>query len=146
MISAKRNAANQRNAARSTGPRTDEGKRCSSVNAMRHGLTTSIESSIWAPHLQSLQALLESDGLNPPEAGDLAFCILSYERNVQSRRKLHHALRHLMRAANQLIRQCQGLTICGILIKFTERTHSVIGKRGYLRSTLFSGDYDVLFP
>ena len=102
--------------------------------------------SIWALHLQSLQALLESDGLNPPEAGDLAFCILSYERNVQSRRKLHHALRHLMRAANQLIRQCQGLTICGILMKFTERTHSVICKRGYLRSTLFSGDYDVLFP
>ena len=78
---------------------------------MRHGLTTSIETSLWVPHLQSLQALLESDGLNPPEARELALCILNYERNVQSRRKLHHALRHLRRAANQLTKQCKILTI-----------------------------------
>ncbi|GEM_PF-2243771 len=111
MTSAKRKAANQRNAQRSSGPRTDEGKRRSSANATRHGLTTSIETSLWAAHLQSLQALLESDGLNPQEARDLALCILNYERNVHSQRKLHHALRHLRRAANQLTKQCKGLTI-----------------------------------
>jgi len=34
-----RAAVNHRNAARSTGPRTEEGKRRSSLNALRHGLT-----------------------------------------------------------------------------------------------------------
>jgi hypothetical protein len=34
-----RTAVNHRNAARSTGPRTEEGKRRSSLNALRHGLT-----------------------------------------------------------------------------------------------------------
>ena len=111
MTNAKRTAANQRNALRSSGPRTDAGKRRSSVNAMRHGLTTSIETSLWWPHLQSLQALLESDGLNPPEARELALCILNYERNVQSHRKLHHSIRHLRRAANQLTKKCKSLTI-----------------------------------
>jgi len=39
MISAKQLAANQRNAQPSTGPKTDQGKRHSSLNACRHNLT-----------------------------------------------------------------------------------------------------------
>ena len=34
--------ANRRNAQQSTGPRTEEGKRTSSLNALRHGLTSRI--------------------------------------------------------------------------------------------------------
>src|SRR5215467_5979537 len=39
MISLQRLEANRRNALRSTGPKTDAGKRRSRVNAVRHGLT-----------------------------------------------------------------------------------------------------------
>jgi hypothetical protein len=39
MISEKQLAANRRNALRSTGPRTDEGKKVAALNARRHNLT-----------------------------------------------------------------------------------------------------------
>ena len=39
MTSFRQSEANQRNALRSTGPRTEEGKRLSRANAVRHGLT-----------------------------------------------------------------------------------------------------------
>jgi hypothetical protein len=39
MISEKQLAANRRNAERSTGPRTEEGKKASALNARRHNLT-----------------------------------------------------------------------------------------------------------
>ena len=88
---------------------------------MQHGLTISVESSPWAPLLQSVEVLLQSDGLEKSQASDLALCILNYERNVQYQRdhylglrrdgqyKLGHAGRYLRRAANQLIKQCRGL-------------------------------------
>ncbi len=39
MISEKQLAANRRNAQRSTGPKTDEGKKVADLNARRHNLT-----------------------------------------------------------------------------------------------------------
>ena len=121
MTSAKRQAANQRNAQRSSGPRTDQGKRRSSVNAMQHGLNIPVESSAWAPLLPSLETLLESEGMEPSQARNLALCILNYERNLHYQRERYlgserhtqhkptHAARYLKHAANQLIKQCKSL-------------------------------------
>jgi hypothetical protein len=42
MASKRQNAANRRNARRSTGPRTEEGRRASSLNALKHGLRSQL--------------------------------------------------------------------------------------------------------
>ncbi len=88
---------------------------------MQHGLTIPVESSSWAPHQQSIETLLESEGMETSQARDLALCILNYERNLHNQRerylnsqtpaqhKPEHAARYLKRAANQLIKQCKGL-------------------------------------
>ncbi len=88
---------------------------------MQHGLTKPVESSAWAPLLQSLQILLESEGMETSQARTLASCILNYERNLHDQRERYpgsqplaqhkpaHPARYLKRAANQLIKQCKGL-------------------------------------
>jgi hypothetical protein len=89
---------------------------------MQHGLTIPVERSAWAPLLPSLETLLESEGMEPSQARTLALCILNYERNLHDQRKRYlgsqrlmqhkpgHAARYLKRSANQLIKQCKGLT------------------------------------
>jgi len=83
MASAKQLAANRLNAQRSSGPKSEEGKRRSSVNALRHGLTVPVEFSGFMVHLPPLQALLVADGLEASQARELALRILDYERNVE---------------------------------------------------------------
>lgn len=92
--STKQARANRLNALRSTGPRSVEGKRSSSVNATRHGLTSPVESSDWAPHLEPLALILEHDeGLTASNARELARRIVDYERNVQYQRERFVLLR-----------------------------------------------------
>jgi hypothetical protein len=63
MISEKQLAANQRNAQLSTGPKTDEGKKHSSLNACRHNLTgqvTAMTDEDRAAHDEFSAALIKS--------------------------------------------------------------------------------------
>lgn len=83
MPSAKKLVANRRNAQHATGPKSEEGKRRSAINALRHGLTVPVELSALAVHLPQLQAWLQTEGLQPSEARELALRILDYERNLQ---------------------------------------------------------------
>jgi hypothetical protein len=63
MISDKQLAANRTNALRSTGPKTEQGRKRSSLNALRHGLTgqvTTMTDDDRAAHDQFSQALIQS--------------------------------------------------------------------------------------
>jgi hypothetical protein len=68
MISEKQIAANRRNARRSTGPKTEEGKNRSKLNAVRHNLTgqvtamTEPDRAAYNQHLQSMLADLDPQG------------------------------------------------------------------------------------
>ena len=93
MKSQKQAVANRRNAQQSSGPKSDGGKRRSSVNATKHGLTAPLESSGWAPQLETIaQLLMERESLSEIKANELARCILEYERNVSYQRELYEMM------------------------------------------------------
>lgn len=62
MPSDRRIAANRRNARRSTGPKTAEGRRRASGNARRHGLTTALSPDRVQHHLGVILEGLPADG------------------------------------------------------------------------------------
>lgn len=87
MTSLKQRAANRRNAQRSTGPKSDSGRGRSAVNALKHGLTSPIEATVWGPKVSELEPLLRSEGLNVAEAQQLARRLVEFERNVDYQRQ-----------------------------------------------------------
>lgn len=88
MTSLKQRAANRRNALLSTGPRTKDGQRRVSMNALKHGLTAPIEATPWASAVSDVEALLAADGLAAVACHELARRIVEYERNVAFQRQV----------------------------------------------------------
>jgi hypothetical protein len=82
IISEKRLLANRRNAQRSTGPRTAEGKQISRNNALRHGLTRRVASDpTLSPRLDELTAILvRRNDARSELARDIAECTIELER------------------------------------------------------------------
>jgi hypothetical protein len=91
---------------RSTGPRTIEGKRAASQNALKHGLSRPLESSGWGEFLDPLAGhLQETEQLPRYAALALAGQILEFERNLAFQRE---ALRGLRPFQNGLTRFDEG--------------------------------------
>ena len=81
-VSLRKRAANRRNALKSTGPKTTSGRRLSSQNAVRHGLSVPPSPQLVGPVQQQLVQLIVSDGFEYEIANDLAGKIIEYERNL----------------------------------------------------------------
>ncbi|MFC1831754.1 hypothetical protein ACFL0S_07005 [Thermodesulfobacteriota bacterium] len=81
-VSPKKRAANRRNALKSTGPKTVSGRRASSQNAIRHGLSVPLPTHLAEAVQQELVQLIMSDGFDHDVAHDLAEKIIDYERNI----------------------------------------------------------------
>ena len=65
MTSQRRIEANRRNALRSTGPRTQDGKARSRLNAVKHGLSASLPALVETPATRELLKLLTHDVQDP---------------------------------------------------------------------------------
>ena len=91
-MSCARRQANRRNALKSTGPRTRNGKRRASKNASSHGLSQPIDPSQVGDALDRLQALLTKSGYQSTHAFRIALCLLDYDRVDRAEDELHHRM------------------------------------------------------
>ena len=88
MTSEKRIAANRRNALRSTGPRTPDGKSRSRLNAVKHGLSASLPALVETPATASLAGLLARETGDEAAAVRLAVAEAMIERCRRARAEL----------------------------------------------------------
>lgn len=81
MTSPQKRQANRRNARRSTGPKTQEGREVSSLNAIKHGLSLPVNLIANGVDPLALSELLSSDGLDDEQSKELVVKLMDYERN-----------------------------------------------------------------
>jgi hypothetical protein len=115
MASPKQLAANRRNAQRSTGPKSEEGRRRSAVNALSHGLSSPHRSAEDVQAMQTVALLIQEECGGAGQALELASKIIDYERNEARQREfLFEHLRNVLgppkppfegRALEQAIRE-----------------------------------------
>jgi len=92
LMSRARRQANRRNALKSTGPKTHNGKRRASKNALSHGLSQPIDPSQVGDALDRMQALLTKSGYQAKHAFRIALCLLDYDRVERAEDELHHRM------------------------------------------------------
>ena len=87
---------------RPTGPRTAQGKRAASQNALKHGLSRPLESSAWGGFLEPLAGhLQETEQLSRDAALALAGQILEFERNLAFQREALMGLRPFQKSVTR---------------------------------------------
>ena len=83
MTSPKQKAANRLNAIKSTGPRTKEGTRQASLNAVKHRLSLPVSELNFSQEIADVAALVRDECTSDHQAKELAKRIIDYERNEQ---------------------------------------------------------------
>lgn len=91
MNSPQKRRANRANALRSTGPQTAYGKTVVSLNALKHGLSSPVDTSAWLPEISAIAKLLAADEIPEADAKDLAAKIIDFERNLAELRSFYLA-------------------------------------------------------
>ena len=81
MTTPKQKAANLRNALKSTGPKSEAGKRRSRLNAVKHGLSLAVDQHLFGEQIREIAALLRSDCVSDSQAVEVAKRIIDFERN-----------------------------------------------------------------
>ena len=89
-VSPKKRTAKRINALKSTGPKTASGRRASTQNATRHGLSVPLPPQLAEPVQQQLVQLILSDGFDHDVAHDLAGKVIEYEPNINHLKDIHH--------------------------------------------------------
>jgi hypothetical protein len=101
MPSETRIDANRRNAQRSTGPRTDAGKKRSSANAVKHGLGTSItRDPLLHASAEELATLIAGEHASYPSILELAYAIAEAEMEMRRARSARY---HIMTQATRML-------------------------------------------
>jgi hypothetical protein len=77
----KQRLANQRNALKSSGPRSLQGKTIASKNATKHSLSLPIDEHFFAEEINAILALTLQESVGSEQAVALAKRIIDYERN-----------------------------------------------------------------
>ena len=83
MTSPKQKAANRLNAIKSTGPRTAEGTRQASLNAVKHRLSLPVSEQLYGKEIATVAALVQDECNSDHQAKELAKRIIDFERNEQ---------------------------------------------------------------
>ena len=83
MTSPKQKAANRLNAAKSTGPKSKEGMRTASLNAVKHRLSLPVSELNFGQEIADVAALVREECTCDNQARELAKRIIDYERNEQ---------------------------------------------------------------
>jgi hypothetical protein len=83
MTSPKQKAANRLNAIKSTGPRTTEGTRKASLNAVKHRLSLPVSEQLYGKEIAAVAALVRDECTSDRQAKEFAKRIIDYERNEQ---------------------------------------------------------------
>ena len=83
MTSPKQKAANRLNAIKSTGPRTAEGIRSASLNAVKHRLSLPVSKQLYGKEIAAVAALVRDECTSDRQAKEFAKRIIDYERNEQ---------------------------------------------------------------
>ncbi len=81
MTSPKQRAANRANALKSTGPKSELGRRRAASNATQHGLSLPIDTRIFKKEIAAVSCLIRDECESDDQATELAKRIIDFERN-----------------------------------------------------------------